>query len=334
MATTVNAAFAEFLRDSVNLDPEQTANARSSRDWLLGRINAIPGNDSGFPLLHPDRHINFGSFARRTKKRPLDDLDMMVCLHAQGSHYHEEPHRITIATEPNAPQLKAFCFDNSNLLNSRKVVNKLVAALSEVPQYEQSEIHRNDVAARLELSSYDWNFDIVPCFFTVPEHDGSTYYLIPDGSGYWQKTDPRKDRTRAQEINQSNDGNVLNVIRAMKYWNKRPTMPSMSSYLLENMVLDRYESGDATAGPHVDIEIINTLAYIKHAIYRGVMDPKGIQGDINSLELEERERISNRAQYDHERAYEAYGLETQQGDHRASIRKWGEIFGDAFPTYG
>lgn len=333
LATSVNSAFAEFLRDSVNLDADDTSNARTSRDWLLDRIGGFPSSDASFPLLYPERNINYGSFARRTKKRPLDDLDMMICLHAQGSHYNAESGRITITAGQNSPQLQALCFDNSDLLNSRKVVNKFVSALSNIAQYERSEIHRNDVAARLELQSYDWNFDVVPCFFTVEDAFGRTYYLIPDGNGHWQKTDPRKDRSRVQDVNQRNDSNVLNAIRVTKYWNSRPTMPSMPSYLLENMILDHYELPGSSASKYADVELINILHYISHAVYRAVVDPKDIQGDINSLGSEEQMKIGRRAELDYERGYAAYRLE-EGGDHQAAIRKWGEVFGDAFPTYG
>lgn len=35
MATTVNNAFNEFMKDIVNLDPNKTSTARSSRDNLI-----------------------------------------------------------------------------------------------------------------------------------------------------------------------------------------------------------------------------------------------------------------------------------------------------------
>lgn len=35
MATTVDNAFAEFMKDTVNLDPDVTSTARKSRDNLI-----------------------------------------------------------------------------------------------------------------------------------------------------------------------------------------------------------------------------------------------------------------------------------------------------------
>ena len=82
MATTVTSAFEEFLKNTVNLDADDVKSARSSRTWLIGKIHAFPIHDSSFPALYSEKDINFGSFARHTKKRPLDDIDMMICRYA------------------------------------------------------------------------------------------------------------------------------------------------------------------------------------------------------------------------------------------------------------
>lgn len=36
----------------------------------------------------------------------------------------------------------------------------------------------------------------------MKELDGRDYYLIPNGDGHWEKTDPRKDRDTVTETNQ------------------------------------------------------------------------------------------------------------------------------------
>ena len=41
MATTVNGAFSEFMRETVNLDQEKTKTARSSRDNLIDNIKDL-----------------------------------------------------------------------------------------------------------------------------------------------------------------------------------------------------------------------------------------------------------------------------------------------------
>ena len=333
MVSTVNAAFDVFLAQYVNLDPNETKLARDSRDWLLSQIHLFPSKNEKFPRLYSEKDISFGSFARCTKKRELDDIDMMIALHAEGSCYNEFTDRIEIYVSDSADRLKALCYDNTNILSSRKVINKFISSLNQVPQYEKAEIKRNMEAATLNLKSYSWTFDLVPCFFTQKNWFNKDYYLIPDGQGHWKKTDPRIDRDRVTEVNQSHNGNILNVIRLMKYWNRRLTMPSMSSYLIENMILDFYSAQIYTkASEYVDLEVPKVLQYIKDKVFCPVNDPKEIQGDINKLSYEEQTKISKRAYADYLKALEARELETQD-DHKSSIAKWGEIFGSSFPNY-
>jgi len=333
MATTVISAFNEFLKNRVNLDSNDVKSARSSREWLVGKIDDFPISDSSFPELYSEKDINFGSFARRTKKRPLDDVDIMICLNARGGTYNEYTHdNVHLTIDSNVKRLKDLCNPSTNTLNSIKVVNKFVSSLWSVPQYKKSEINRRQEAAVLNLTSYDWSFDIVPCFFAQEDYYGKTYYLIPNGNGNWKKTDPRIDRDRVSSINQNNNGNVLNAIRTMKYWNRRPTMPSMSSYLIENMLLNHY-AYRSDASEFVDIELPSCFLYIRDSIYNHVEDPKKIQGNINTLTYDEKTKIYNRANLDYIRSTEARSLEGG-GYHRESINKWREIFGYDFPTYG
>lgn len=334
MPTTVNAAFTEFLLDTVNLDPEVTSAARASRDWLISQIHAFEGKVDHFPILYNEKDIQFGSFARRTKIKELDDIDLMICLKAQGATYLDYGNYIQITVPSSSDPLHRYCNQNTDTLNSRMVINRFVSALSQVSHYEKAEIKRTMEAATLKLTSYTWNFDIVPCFFTTPESDGRTFYIIPDGSGNWKKTDARKDRDIVRSVNQYHDGNVLNAVRIMKFWNNRPTAPAMQSYLLETMLVIHYIiETSSKASQFVDIEIPYLLQYIVNSILSSVQDLKQIQGDINNLSFEDRFKIYNRAKADYARACEARQAEND-GNHKTSIRKWGEIFGPLFPSYG
>lgn len=328
MASTVNTAFDKFIKEKVNINQGSSKKARSSRDWLINKIHDFSNEDT-FPKLYNQVDIYFGSFARKTKIQPLDDIDIMIGISADGGTYYEFNDSIIINIPETADKLRNLCNDD-NTLSSVKVLNKFKKSLSEISQYEKAEINRNQEAITLKLSSYEWNFDIVPCFFTKPETNGRTYYLIPDGNGKWKKTDPRMDRDRVTKINQDNDGKVLNVIRLLKYWNKRPTMPSMSSYLIENMVLDYYETHEAK--DYVDWDVKYMLKYIRDNIFSPVHDPKGIQGDINTLSFDEKSKIKNRSDLDYDKAVLAGEFETNK-DQKSAINKWKEIFGSEFPEY-
>lgn len=330
-AQTVSAAFTHFLREKVNLDPDDSKGARSSRDWLLTQIHGFPDKHSDFPLLYTDMDIASGSFARKTKIRELDDVDLISCLIGDGSYYTEYGDELRITVPNTFSRLRALCFDDSDTLNSRKVINRFVKALNDVPQYRDA-ASRNGEAAVLELKSYPWNFDVVPGFFTAPTFTGATYYVIPNGKGHWKKTDPRLDRDRVSLVNQAHDGGVLNVIRSLKYWNRRPTMPSMGSYLLECMLVDHYQ-GRSEKAISVQFEVHKALDYIRSAVSQPVYDPKGIQGDLNDLDYLQRLKISKRAEQDSNKALAALVYEVN-GEHEKAINLWIEIFGPEFPTYG
>jgi hypothetical protein len=332
LASTVIQAFNEFQRDMVNLLSDTSDNARRSRDWLLDQIKNFDSKEDSFPYLYSDINIHFGSFARRTKIRELDDIDLMIGIKANGATYSELLTTIEITVPDEEKRLRNLCFDYTNKLNSRKVINKFVSMFSDIPQYSKAEIKRNQEAATLKLNTYSWNFDIVPCFMTKEDTYGKSYYLIPDGNGNWKKTDPRIDRERIKDINKKHSGNVLNVIRIMKYWNKRATMPTIPSYLLETIILNYYDNKSTEASRFVDMEMPGVLQFIQTEIMGVINDPKDIQGDINSLGYFERFKISQRAELDKNKAVEARSLEGDK-NMRGSINKWREIFGDSFPKF-
>lgn len=330
MAKTVIEAFNKFMTDTVNLDPNQTKKARGSREWLVGQIETFPNDDAKFPSIYTEKNVFFGSFSRRTKKRPLDDIDIMICLKADSCTYNEFTNKIEITVPDTATRFRDYVNEGTSILNSRKVINAFITKLTGVPQYKKAEIKRNLEAATLNLDSYDWVFDIVPCFYTTEDARKRTYYIIPDGNGNWKKTDPRIDSDRLSKLNTAHEGNLLNVIRSVKYWNTRPTMPTMGLYLLENMILDYYEEQTVVASKYVDIEIEKVLIEIHRRISNPVIDPKGIQGNLNTLSAEDKKKIKDRAYQDYSKAFDARQLENAKNN-KDSISKWIEIFGDKFP---
>lgn len=332
MAKTVNSAFDTFLSDAVRLDPDVSKQARSSRDWLVDQLEALPGKIDEFPSLYSEKHIHYGSFARKTKIRELDDLDMISCIAGHGCTYSEWGKKVTIHV-PETHTLRGLCHDGTTELNSRLVINRYVKHLNEIPQYEKADIGRNESAAVLNLKSYTWSFDIVPGFFTAPTSTGETKYVIPDGHGHWMMTDPRRDQARVSDVNQKNKGVVLDVVRLLKYWNARATMPSASSYLLECIAVNFFASKSSTSSSYVDVEFGPLLEYLYGSILSTVLDPKGIQGDINGESTEDRRKISERALSDSKKATQARRAESD-GDHETSIKIWREIFGDSFPKFG
>ena len=331
MPRTVNSSFTIFMRDYVNCDSDKTQKARASRDWMLSKIQKF-ADDTGFPTLYTERMTHFGSFTRKTKTRPLDDIDLMITLKAQGCVYDEYQDNIEIRVPSTSNFFTPFCNEGTLILNSRKIINVFVNYLSSIEQYSNAQIKRNQEAATLKLTSYEWNFDIVPCFFTALDSYNRNYYIIPDGNGNWKKTDPRIDKERVTRLNKKHKGIVLPVIRLAKFWNKRARIPSMSSYLLEIIILNYYEQEIESKYYYIATEIIKIFRVIEKNVFSEIQDPKGIQGNINNLTHSAKTKISERAGSDYITSYCAYNLE-KEGKNKESITKWGEIFGHDFPKY-
>lgn len=289
----IHKAMKKFINENINVETEKIRAARASRDWLKGQVENFNQKDSAFPKLYGEKHIDFGSFARKTKIKKLDDVDMMFCISAEGTTYSDEIGRVRLNVPETAEKLFKLCHPGTNELNSRKVIEIFKKNLGQVAQYNSKLINRNQEAATLYLESYGLNFDIVPCFFAKQD-----FYIIPDGNGHWKKTDPRKDRDRVAYINQQKEGKVLEVIRLLKYWNKRPTMPLIGSYLLENIVLKYYSENKAGNMVSIWEEFSDVLKYIENSIFYSVEDPKGFQGNLNNLDVCDRLKISVKARSD------------------------------------
>ena len=195
MAKSVNGAFAEFMLNTVNLDKDIVSNARNSRDNLLSNIQEF--DDDDFFDLYQDYNVHFGSFARRTKCRDLNDIDLMIGIAGSGASYSDaggwDDVSIT-ASETNKAQIE--CTDGNGRLNSTKVLNRFKKEIEKLNNYKQSDVSKDKQVVKLDLISKYWSFDIAPCFYTKENSEGKSFYLIPNGTGNWIKTDPTIDRDR------------------------------------------------------------------------------------------------------------------------------------------
>ena len=327
MATTVDDAFRDFMRDKVNLVTSTTSTARTSRDNLIRNIEGFSGEEDFFNI-YSDRNLLFGSFGRNTKIRELDDIDLMICISADGSRTYSDDSDCIHITGNDDDRRNGLMIDGTSYLNSTKVINRFVSKLSDLSDYEKAVLHKNHEAATLKMKSYTWNFDIVPCFYTT-----GGFYLIPDGKGNWKKTDPRIDNNRTITINQKHNGKLLNLIRLVKYWNNRKVTLKMNSYMLECMILNRYEMLETPNHWWIDLQFRDTLKYLSTAIFARVDDPKRMQGDLNTFSWEERKKIGDALSIAHEKAVEAIDFEVNKMDQKNAITKWQEVLGTAFPNY-
>ena len=109
-------------------------------------------------------------------------------------------------------------------------------------------------------------------------------------------------------------------------------MPTIPSYLFETIILNYFDAKDKIRD-YIDLNLIDFWKHLKNIITCNIYDPKGFQGNINTLSFDERIRVSNKTNDTYNKAYEAYKLEVEQQDQENAINKWRSIFGDNFPKY-
>lgn len=329
MARTIQSALKQMIEENVNMPSERVKKARDSRDWLLERIESFETSTQHLYFCK-NFNLHFGSFSRITKVRPIDDIDIMIGLNGHLLYWYENIDdykncSIHLKQDVQDSGLWKDCLNEDKSLNSTKLLNKFKSALTNISHYENADIHRKQQAITLKLSSYEWNFDLVPCFYTT-----SGVYLIPNGKGGWMKTNPEKDQELVTSINKKHNGNFLELVRLVKYWNSKAFDKKAnleSSYLLEVMLANYYRSREKLYD--IDYEFEQSLIYLRDSIWDIVNDPKNIEGDLNNLSYEEKINLTSRINNDLENIEDAKKVSVEQ-----SFEYWKKVLGDEFPNYG
>jgi hypothetical protein len=331
MARTVGAAFDDFRANYVDLDPEEVKTARRSRDFLVEQIYKIPDDDPTFPWLTKER-ILFGSFARRTKICPLDDIDIMIQMHGGGGYEVQDNwERYLFKVNPaTMPSPVRYLVDDTGYINSNRVLLKFRNALADMPFYEKAEINKRGEAVTLTLRSYPWTFDIVPTFGVTDQITPVVYYLIPNGSGQWKRTDPRRDDRRLTAVNQKHDELAIPTIRMLKYWNRRSQIPTMMSYWLETIALSVFEE----LSESMKIDRLGLCWFFIHGeckVAQPCPDPKGLGPDLDAdVDLKTKAKLVQGFRRAAEISVCALDYELNKQDHAQAIIEWQKLFGPEF----
>lgn len=221
-----------------------------------------------------------GSYIRKTKISPIDDLDIIFHLKAwntliEWKNTEKKECKIYIKPEnyENHP-LKNYISVESNkyYISPNKILNKIKTSIKD--RYPQTE----DIAKRWEcittyFSSYDITIDCMPYAWVSNEN----YILIPTSWNnlFWKKSNPDLDKEKIDGLNNKINFNwkLKWVIKIMKYWNNhKNTWVSFRSYVLECIIYHSLKwKTQLYNSSYVDIlkEVINNLYNKK---YHNILD--------------------------------------------------------------
>lgn len=235
--SNINPALESLLDTDINIT--QAARAQGSRshnyirDVLLGKNE----NDHHFPRLIEGDFLS-GSYARGTKLKPLDDIDVMMVLDGTGFRVINggaiQDVEVEGSGESGNPLLSRVGPDT--LLSSQVVMSIFQTALEEL--HPQSKVRDDEQAVNVWLDSYGLGIDIVPCFHLMPRNGAQDYYYIPTGgnSGGWKTTNPKIDAGISDTLHARHNRKIKNIVKLIKYWNLVSNGNRLKSYHLETVV--------------------------------------------------------------------------------------------------
>nr|WP_139088715.1 hypothetical protein [Oscillochloris trichoides] len=333
MPYTVWGAFDKFRKDCIDLSDTSTKTAIASRDYLFDQIKALAQNNNSFPRLSGG-YLKFGSFARKTKIQPLDDIDILVLLNGKGtvsSISPSDPFTYWLKINDENASLATFP-DAYGYVDSNKVMYRIRDLLKTISNYSKAEIHKKLNAVTLKLTSYPWVFDIVPA---VPINDGQGgigYYLIPNGLGKWIRTDPRKDSDIITSFNTTHNSKFIPTVRLLKYWNARTHKPRLMSYYIETLAIKVFQYATPINEYHSAVKYFfdNCPLYLNISC----PDPKGLGPNLDlNIDQQAKQKVSDAMREATGFIYNA-SIASNVQDEKTAIYWWGRVFGSSFPSYG
>lgn len=224
-----------------NMNLKQFIQEISPTQGEISRIS-ISWNEIRETIQQKSEIINYsfltGSYSRHTKIHPIDDLDIFFRIDFSNTWYQEYNRQYIIYIEEDKlynHQLKDFIvdFDWKKCISPIKIINHIWSIVKN--RYSTTnEQWRNWECYTAFFSSYNLTIDCVP-YCKVNDGD---FFLIPKwwNNIYWKRTNPTIDNEKINELNNFYDGKLKDIIKVLKYWNKKYNESRFKSYHLECLI--------------------------------------------------------------------------------------------------
>jgi hypothetical protein len=237
-----------------------------------------------------------GSYRRETKTKPLKDVDIFVVIDSNGAQ----------------AQLRQS--------GPRTVLDKLSGVLG--TKYDDVVIDRMACTVNFGSGEEVVSFDVVPAF-----EKKTDVFEIPDTrTRSWIVTNPKRHHEMSTEKNKLCDGKYVPFVKMVKAINRELGEPVKPSFLMEVMA---QELVSEPFGRYQD-EVRWYLASAAEGVELSWPDPAGFGPDVNSMDTTQRATAARALDDALTIAEEAIRLE-DDGQERAAVEKWRQIFGGRMP---
>src|SRR5208283_3587497 len=240
---SVSQSLEELLTNSINIREGIRSTASTSQQHLREFLHGESQRDANFPpiLKTEDRDFLGGSFARHTKIRPLDDIDVYLPLDGANLYYYfngvQQPYAV-LSDGPMWNPLLTPRWADGQLVSSSKVINEFTTVLRR--RFPQTKVKPSGQAINIRMTHGETDscdglgYDVVPCFSVRPRQQGELdFYLIPDGNNGWIRTNPRVDAIITERLQKQHNRLFRKVVKLLKYWNAEHLSGKIKPYFIE-----------------------------------------------------------------------------------------------------
>lgn len=288
-ARTVAGAFNSYDA-TLNLDPRERARAQQRHQDVTALLVASGLATTTFLQ---------GSFARKTMRKPLKDVDMVVVL----------AERLRLDLErPGGPG------------RAMEMLRRVVAGAYPSARFDAD----GPSAHALQITFPDllFTFDLVPAF----AGDGEIVHIANRELDQWEWSNARTLNRVVSERNGRTDGRFVHQVRMGKALKDRYPDLDLCGLAYEALAHDSI----FVAQPH-DLAIADLLRHASTAVLGKILEPTGVEDLTVDWGDDQRQRYAQRFASLARRADEAVRLRVD-GEEAAAVDVWRSVFGDDFPA--
>jgi Second Messenger Oligonucleotide or Dinucleotide Synthetase domain len=205
--------------------------------------------------------------------------------------------------------------------NSRDFLYMVRGKLND--EYATTRVSSRKVAAVLDFTVI--RCEVVPAF----RRQGGGY-LIPDGSGGWQATNPPYHQQLMKAADDTHEGKLKPLVKLMKAW-KIANALSLSSLHVELLTEQLWRN--STIGDHPS-SVASTLAHLPSRLQSSYTDPWASGAYIDAqLSADNREAAVKTAQADASTSASAESAR-KKGETSNAFKHWDTVYRQKFPALG
>lgn len=251
-----------------------------------------------------DHDFLAGSYGRRTKTKPLKDIDIFVALADEEAGRRKAHPKIIL---DDLEQCLIDAYGKDQVERDRRCITVWFEKRNQT-QHEDGKV---------------LSLDVVPAFVA-----GDDYEIPDEVLGTWIKTNPATHGELTTAKNKALDGNWVPLVKMLKSWNRANGRPIQPSFLVEVMALDLVD-GPFNTFPD---EARRFFAAAAHAIDETWGDPAKLGPPVSDEMTPALCDVARQKLRDAEvLAARAFRAE-QQGNGTEAVRLWREVFGEFFPA--